>query len=155
PPGGDAMPPSVIVNDAMAHSQWPGMNAVGRCLRFSRDGDCYRVVGVVETSIVRTLLEPPQAQYYLPLDHPPVEAGRWFSTLVVRVQPRGRDRVITELRGLLRAAFPSGRPALTPVEQLLAPQYRPWKLSATLFSACGLLALVIAAVGIFSTVTYS
>src|SRR5262249_15087346 len=32
---------------------------------------------------------------------------------------------------------------------------RPWKLSATLFSACGLLALVIAAVGIFSTVTYS
>ena len=44
---------------------------------------------------------------------------------------------------------------MTRMSDALEPQYRPWRLGATLFSTFGILALVIAAVGIFSTVSYS
>jgi ABC-type antimicrobial peptide transport system permease subunit len=37
---------------------------------------------------------------------------------------------------------------------VLAPQYRPWELGATLFTAFGLLALLVAAVGVFSTLSH-
>jgi putative ABC transport system permease protein len=41
-----------------------------------------------------------------------------------------------------------------PYEDLLDPQLRPWRLGATLFSALGGLALMIAAVGLFAVVSY-
>ncbi len=37
---------------------------------------------------------------------------------------------------------------------VLEPKYRPWRLGATLFSLFGVLALVVAAFGVYSTVSY-
>jgi ABC-type antimicrobial peptide transport system permease subunit len=39
-------------------------------------------------------------------------------------------------------------------EELLAPQLRPWKMGATLFGVFGVLALLIAAVGLYSAISY-
>ena len=39
--------------------------------------------------------------------------------------------------------------------QVLFPQLRPWRLGATLFSAFGLLALIVAGIGIYSIISYS
>jgi ABC-type antimicrobial peptide transport system permease subunit len=36
----------------------------------------------------------------------------------------------------------------------LDPQWRPWRLGATLFAFCGLLALAIAAIGLYSVIAY-
>jgi ABC-type antimicrobial peptide transport system permease subunit len=38
--------------------------------------------------------------------------------------------------------------------EILAPELRPWRLGATLFSLLGGLALLVAAVGVYSTVAY-
>ena len=43
---------------------------------------------------------------------------------------------------------------MSPYEDLLDPQIRPWRLGASLFSALGGLALSIAAVGLFAVVSY-
>ncbi|MHB1298610.1 MAG: FtsX-like permease family protein [Gemmatimonadaceae bacterium] len=150
-----AMPAVVVVNEAMARAQWPGMEAVGRCLRFEPVGQCYRVIGVVETAIFDELLEKPQPQFYLPLDNPPPQVGRQFSWLIVRAQPRARQIAGIALQRALREAFPGGRPSVTTMEQLLEPEYRPWRLGATLFTAFGLLALIVAAVGIYSAISYA
>jgi len=40
------------------------------------------------------------------------------------------------------------------MSDMLEPQYRPWRLGATLFTAFGVLALVVASVGIYSSVSY-
>lgn len=152
---GSAMPPVVVVNDAFAKAQWPGMEAVGRCLRFPPQEICYRVIGVVETAMFDDLIEEPQPQYYVPLDNPPQEAGKWFGTMVVKTQPGMRESVRSQLQRQLRAAFPSGRPSITTMEQIMEPEYRPWRLSATLFTLFGVLALVVAALGIYSTIAYS
>jgi ABC-type antimicrobial peptide transport system permease subunit len=39
--------------------------------------------------------------------------------------------------------------------QVLEPKLRPWRLAATLFSALGLLAALVAAVGVYSVISYS
>ena len=75
-------------------------------------------------------------------------------TLVVRTSAGAAAPAEAQLRGALRAAFPAGEPVVTPMTKNLEPEYRPWRLGATLFSAFGLLALVVALVGIYSTVSY-
>jgi ABC-type antimicrobial peptide transport system permease subunit len=40
------------------------------------------------------------------------------------------------------------------MSERLEPEYRPWRLGATLFTAFGFLALLVAIVGIYSTVSY-
>ena len=153
---GAAMPPVVLVNEALARAQWPGMEALGRCMRFAADDECYRVIGVVETAMFRELLEDPAPQFYLPLDNPPETVGGWFRTVVVKTAGGGgaREVVSAEIRNAVRQAFPGGRPTITTMEQLLEPQYRPWRVGASLFTAFGVLALVVAALGIYSTIAY-
>jgi ABC-type antimicrobial peptide transport system permease subunit len=40
------------------------------------------------------------------------------------------------------------------MQTVLDPQYRPWKLGATMFGVFGALALIVAAVGLYSVVAY-
>ena len=149
-----AMPRVVVVNEAMARAQWPGMDAIGRCLRFEADGECYTVVGVVETALVSRLLEKPGPQFYLPLDNMP-PSGQKANYILVRVEPRSRQALMAQMRAALLETFPGSRPSITTMESLLEPEYRPWRLGATLFTAFGILALIVAAVGIYSTVAYT
>ena len=157
PNAATAMPAVVMVNDAMAKAQWPGMDAIGRCLRFEAPpgGECYTVIGVVETAMFDKLIEEQQPQFYLPMDHLPTEAGRWISDVVVRAKPGAREVAREALLRALRDAFPGGRPVVAPMEQYLEPEYRPWRLGATLFTTFGILALIVAAIGVYSTVSYA
>ncbi|MGH7574030.1 MAG: ADOP family duplicated permease [Longimicrobiales bacterium] len=153
-----AMPTVAIVNEAMARAQWPGMDVLGRCLRFASDGPCYGIIGVVETALFGELLEDPHPQFYLPADNPPAEAGRWYpslASLLVKAMPGARDAAIAEVQRVLGETFPGGRTSISTMERLLEPEYRPWRLGATLFTAFGLLALIVAAVGIYGTVSYA
>jgi predicted permease len=153
---GATMPPVVIVNEAMARAQWPGMEVLGRCMQFPPENRCFRVIGVAETAMFNELLETPQAQYYLPLDNPPEKAGRRFETVIIRTGSgtAARDLATAEVQRAIRETFPDGRPTVATMEQYLEPEYRPWRMGATLFTAFGFLALLVAALGIYSTVAY-
>jgi ABC-type antimicrobial peptide transport system permease subunit len=54
----------------------------------------------------------------------------------------------------LKEAFPAGYPQVTSMTENLEPEYRPWRLGAALFTAFGLLALVVALVGFYSNISY-
>ena len=152
---GAAMPRVVVINHAMADAVWPGEDPIGRCMRFTKqDAPCYTVVGIVENARRDAIIEDPTAQYYLPFDNMPIE-GWTVPTLVIRAPPDRLAAIINAARGALLTAWPAGVPRITRMSDALEPQYRPWRLGATLFSTFGILALVIAAVGIFSTVSYS
>jgi putative ABC transport system permease protein len=153
PPTGP-MPPVVVVNEQFARIQWPGMDVLGRCMRFESNPECYRIIGVVETAFFNKLLEKPEPQYYLPAERAPVAAHN-ATVLVVRAGLAAREAVSAEMRRLLQDAYPSGYPSINTMETYLEPQYRPWRLGATLFTAFGVLALIVAAIGIYSTVSYS
>jgi ABC-type antimicrobial peptide transport system permease subunit len=44
---------------------------------------------------------------------------------------------------------------VTSMPQVLEPQLRPWKLGATLFALMGVLAVIVAAVGVYSVISYA
>jgi predicted permease len=149
-----ARPQTVVINEALADALWPGENPIGRCMRFEKpDAPCYTISGIVETVRRDGVIEDPKAQYYLPLARMPV-AGYDAGTLVVRTDPRTMALVADEIQRTIRRAFPTGSPVITRMTDQLEPQYRPWKLGATLFTLFGVLALVVAAVGIYSTISY-
>ena len=151
---GTAMPPVFLVNEAMAKLLWHGADPIGQCVRFvKRDNPCYFVIGVVENANREGVIESPTPQLYLPLDLMPVK-GWSPEVVIVRTSPQRRGAIVGELRRLLRQTFPGGDPIVDEMSQLLEPNYRPWRLGATLFSTFGLLALVVASVGIYSTVSY-
>jgi len=146
--------PVAIVNETMARTLWPGRDALGACLVI---GDpeakppCAPVVGIVEDAHRDALVEPPAMQYYIPFGQ---EQGIGGSALLVR--PRGpAAAMVGPLRRAMRAVDPSALwVEVQTLQESLDPEIRPWRLGATLVGVCGALALLIAAVGLYSLVAH-
>jgi putative ABC transport system permease protein len=153
---GSSAPRAVVVNEEMARGLWPRRDAVGRCMRFvTRSAACYTVIGVVEDSRMSTVIEDPAPKYYLPAGRLPDSAHMATATVaVVRVSPERLGEAEAGIRALIRTEFPGGIPVLKTMRERLEPQYRPWRLGAVLFTAFGVTALIVALVGIYSTVSY-
>ena len=148
-------PLELVVNDAMARLVWPGRDPLGQCVRLEkRDGQCYTVVGVVETARLGSVIEREEtAQFYVPLGSQPTP-NQFGGQLIVRAKADLALTAASELRASLQRAFPAAEPIITPMTANLEPEYRPWRLGATLFTGLGVLALVVAMLGIYSTVSY-
>ncbi len=145
----------VVVNDAMARALWPGLDPIGRCLRFEDErAPCATVVGVAQNAIVQSIDEEPQPQFYLSLEQLPMKIFN-SPEIIVRADPKQVAGVQLALRQLLRAEFPGAIPRTSTMTEAMAPEYRPWDLGAKLFTLFGLLALVVAAMGTYSTVAYT
>ena len=151
---GSGAPREVVINDEMARRLWPADDAVGRCIRFGeRDAPCHTVVGVVETGRQGYVIEEdPKPIYYLSIDDPAANSAG--TMLVVRMLPEAERAARVELRNAMTKAFPLGEVQVEGMLEALDGEYRPWRLGATLFTAFGLLALIVAMVGIYSTVSY-
>jgi putative ABC transport system permease protein len=149
--GGSA---SLVVNEAMARALWPGEDPIGRCVRFEKpDAPCSSVVGVAATARWGAVIEESTPQFYLPLESLPVRFGS-RRVLVVRANRADIASVTATVRAALRETFPDGTPRFQTMAAVLEPGYRPWRLGATLFSIFGVLAGVVAVMGVFSTVSY-
>jgi predicted permease len=146
--------PVAIVSRTMAATLWPGEEPLGMCLEVGA-GDappCSRVVGVVEDGHRAALREEPAMQYYVPLGQ---EKGIGGDSLLVR--PAGDPRAIAEP---LRRALLDIDPSIlwldvALLEERLDPQVRPWRLGAALMGAFGGLALLIAAIGLYSLLAHA
>ncbi|HWK12177.1 MAG TPA: FtsX-like permease family protein, partial [Vicinamibacterales bacterium] len=141
-----------LVNETMAHSSWPHENAIGQCLRLGQaTAPCITIVGIVEDAKRIQLLESPARILYIPA---PQRGDYAATTIVVRVPPSRAPAVDALVRREMPAVIPGMKANVIRMAEVLAPQYRPWQLGALLFSIFGLLALLIAAVGIFSAVSH-
>ena len=152
--------PVVVINDALARLYWPGADPLGACMVVGRDstGPCRTVVGVVENAKMSELREDPVPQLYLPLPPgdttiPPMRA------LFVRARgdaPGAAAAVVPAVRRAMLAAAPDLPYAnVRPFTELYAPQVRPWRLGATMFSVFGGAALVLALVGLYAVLAYA
>ena len=144
-----------VVNATMAERLWPGEDALDKCV-IMMDWPCSRVVGVVEDARRSALEEPKAMQYYVPLGQ---EGGMGGANILVR--PRcGRTadcrlRTARVVRAeLLQMAPNLGYVDIEPLEHGLASEVRPWRLGATMFGIFGGLALLVAAVGLYSVIAY-
>jgi putative ABC transport system permease protein len=151
-PGG---PLTTIINKAMADALWPNQDPLGRCIRFDAPGaPCATVIGVAQTAMLLSIDEPPTPRFYVSLDNPP--SKRYTARdLIIRGDARRLPAVMTAIRALLRTEFPGAIPRLSTMSQTMEPEYRPWDLGAKLFTLFGVLALIVASIGVFSSVSYA
>ncbi len=146
---------SIVVNQTLARMFWPDRNPIGQCVHFQQRAEpCLTVVGVVEDVARQQILEEPAPQLYLPI-FASVRGQRPPHVMIVRAEPRRLAAVMAAASNALHAAFARGEPSVVRMTDRLAPQYRPWRLAAALFGAFGALSLVVAALGIYSSVSYS
>jgi putative ABC transport system permease protein len=145
-----------VVNETLARALWPGASALGKCLYAGPEPErapCSLIVGVVRDGRRFSLRRESSAQYYLSLDqhgwHPLGER-----TLMVRTRgaPARLAASVTGALQTLRSDLPYAEVRV--MQSLLDRQIRPWRLGATLFAAFGGIALLLAAVGLFSVVSY-
>jgi predicted permease len=150
--------PVAIVSRRLAQLYWPGENPIGKCIVMDkRDGPCTQVVGVAADAHRNSILEAPGTQYYLPIfqrgdSSRLFDAPRYF---VAYVRAGRAGAIVHAADAILRSLttdllMVSVRPFDTANDREL----RPWKLGATLFTGLGVLALLVAAVGVYSVVAY-
>jgi predicted permease len=141
----------LIINETMAQAIWPNETPLGKCLKML--GSCARVVGIVETAHLGQLIEPgPEAQYFLPI----TQMTPQDEVAIVRTTGPVSGQTVDLIRSAMRSTLPQGAyPEVRPVSDHLLDDIRPWRLGATLFSAFGVLALIVAAVGIYSSISYA
>jgi predicted permease len=142
--------PVAIVNESMRRTFWPGANPVGSI--FS-DGapKPYTVVGVARDTKYRSLREKPRMVLYLPI-------GQSYSSsanLVVRTALPA-SQVVEAMRAQVRAIDPAL--PLYNVRTLAEHVNRSLyvdRLRASLIGTLALLALALAAVGIYAVLSYT
>jgi len=142
----------VIVNETMARAVWPNRDPIGECLLID-SLPCSSVIGVVEDARRFSLKENPAMQYYIPLGE---ERLFGFGGRKLFVRPRGDPEALRErLRSELLRLDPSvGFVTIEWLQDSLDPQIRPWRLGAAMFGVFGALALLVAAIGLYSVIAY-
>jgi predicted permease len=142
-----------VVGESMAAALWPAKDPVGQCFRFGADtAPCTYVVGVAEDIHSQSVdAEPKLFYYYLPATQWRPHDGGLF------VRARGDGRQMSEsLRKRLQADMPgSSFVTVTPLNEIVDVHRRSWILGARVFTVFGVLALVLAAVGLYSVIAYN
>jgi predicted permease len=153
--GSDA-PRVAIVNEPLATLLWPGENPLGKCMLVTWNPairDCVTVVGVVQGFWRRDIVNRNQYLLYVPLAQRPGQrpAGMFVA---ITGDPAA---VIPRLRSVVQGALPGGLPAIgiAWMRDVLEPEMKPWRLAALMFSLFGAVALVMAAVGLYGTVSFA
>ena len=148
-------PYTVVVNQAMADELWPNEDPLGKCVRFdTAKAPCTTVIGVSQTAMLSDITEKPSPHFYLPLGHMSFDGGR-VRAVVLRSNPQSMPAALAEVHTLMRAEFPQVYSRTVTMAQSMEPEYRPWRLGAIVFSLFGVLALIVAAIGVYSTVSYA
>jgi putative ABC transport system permease protein len=146
-------PNVAVVGESMARALWPGQDAIGQCFQvFSETAPCATVVGVAEDMVQRDLAGAERYHYYLPLDQFTRTSGNYM-LLKLRGDPATEAETI---RRLLQRVMPAPSYVATlPLRGAVEDARRPWRLGATMFVMFGVLALVVAAVGLRGALGYN
>ena len=154
-------PPVVVINETAARTFWPGENPIGQCRRIGADTmPCTTVVGIVTNARRQRLVESPTTMVYRPLDQldPAVydRSVSFFGFAFIARTTRNPRALAEPLRRLIQSTGPNMPYAeVRPLSDRLGRQTRSWTLGATMFSIFGSLSLLLAAIGLYSVVSFT
>ena len=144
-------PRVAVVSQNMARVLWPGRDAIGQCMRVGEDTlPCTTVVGIAENITEESFTGDSMFYYYLPITQFRTRAGGLF----VRVTGDAADSQETVRRALQREMPGAAYVTVTPMDDIVSPVLRSLTMGATMFVAFGGLALLIAAIGLYSVIAY-
>jgi predicted permease len=143
---------AVVINETLAHRLWPGESAVGKLLAVGRGNNHpLEVVGVARDTKVRTLGETQHNSMYVSVDQT-YEGGM---SLVVRTSG-DQAGVVAGVRQSVKELDPR-MPLynVRTIEQHLTWAFWAQNMAAALSTAFGLLALALAATGLYGVIAYT
>lgn len=139
-----------VISETMARRYWPDREAVGRDFRLRFDGEPWRIIGVVADYKVDTPGESSKSYIHLPM-----RRNDTFANYVVRTRLPA-EALVPVLERELRAITPDLVFLDTGTLRDLADvRLFPVRAGAWLIGAFGLLALAVAAVGLYGVIGYS
>jgi predicted permease len=142
-----------IVDETTAREYWPHEDPLDPCVYVGTDDYCTQIVGVVANTALWQVTGDRGKIVYFPLegvvDQVPVS--------MMEVRTHGDP---APLIPAVRQAVTSVSPNLPwvnifPLSRPYDDQLRPWRLGASMFSAFGALALLLAAVGLYGLLSYA
>ncbi|HYV99722.1 MAG TPA: ADOP family duplicated permease [Gemmatimonadaceae bacterium] len=145
-------PPVVMINESIARKWYPGTDPVGSCLEVGNT-QCATIVGVVADVRRQKLVEDyGSGMIYIPIEQQPAD----FSGALLLARVRSGANPTRALRQLLQTAAP-GLPyaTVTPLQANIDARATSWRLGRALFTMFGVLALLIASVGIYGVFSFA
>jgi len=151
-------PPVAVVGRTMARLLWPDQDPLGRCLRVGEEArQCTTVVGVVEDASRYGIDQNAYMGYYLPMSQAaalPQESLGVPSALYIRARADA-DAVVAATTPVLSHLTPEVRWArVSSLRDQLDPEARSWALGAAMFIAFGVLAVMLAAIGLYAVLAF-
>jgi len=145
-------PRVAVVGQTFARLVWPNRNPIGQCLFLGgADSACVEVIGVAGDRRPG-IREDVALAYYVPygqhLVSPPIDC------LLIRTRPSAEGALGEVQRALQTAEADVPYVRVERLADRLVPLWQSWRLGATMFAAFGLLALVIAALGLYAVTAY-
>jgi predicted permease len=142
-----------VIGESMGRALWPGQEPIGRCFRVGLDASapCTYVVGVAEDIHSETITDDAGLFfYYMPAAQWRPHDGGLF------VRGRGDiGQLVEPVRRRLQRDMPgTSFVTVKPLGDVVDATMRSWIVGARVFSAFGVLALILAAVGLYSVIAY-
>lgn len=148
-------PPVVVVSESMATRLWPDRDPIGQCVRIaSASAPCASVVGMAENVLMtgQYLQEQPRFQYYVSMEQYPLP---FVGFLMLRVQGEPGAMVHSTLEALQAVMPGASYVTVQHMGNLVSVARRPWQQGARLFLLSAILALAVAAIGLYSVINYN
>ena len=142
-----------VINEVMAEQLWPGQDPIGKTIRIPNDKELLRVVGLTRTSQYMFLGEPPRPFFWTALAQ-----HRRSSAFLEIATARTPEAMIPAVRRMVRDLDPN-----VPLFEVRSMEEHlrngralfVVRLGAMFGTSFALLALMLAAVGVYGLVSYS
>jgi predicted permease len=156
-------PRTLVINETMARRYWPDGNAVGKIVRFGPNA--HEVVGIVADAKHSSINELPRAQLFIPMARSEVSTLRLFvradgdpAAHATTQSPRRGDPgpLVADIRNAIRGLDPNlpVYDARTLNEHMQGAIFAQ-RMAADLLGAMGVLALLLAAIGLYGVMAYA
>lgn len=141
-----------IINAPLARHLWPSEDAIGQCMWLDNAPTCVRVVGVLGGVWKFKALERDRMAVYLPLAQvADVLPGALY------IRPKGDARTFLpqalSIVQSIRPDLPAARAVV--LRDVVDPEFKPWRVGTTVFSAFAGVALLITSIGLYGLVAAS
>jgi len=145
-------PRIVVINETFARRFWPGQYALGKRFRYSRaDGPLVEVAGVVKDGKYLSLGEDPKPFFYLPA----LQSYDETTTLVARTT-NDPSATLATIRGeVLKLDSTMPFAEVKTLTEHMSLSLFPLRIGASIVGSFGLLALLLAAIGIYGLMAFA
>lgn len=150
---------AVVVSKAFAERFWPGQNPIGQGVAANgqTNGKFYHVVGLVGDVPGVSVEDPPEIAIYYPIVSIPGNS-RWYQSsmrLIVRTTSRDVGSILPAVRQAVSAVDPTIPLAnAQSMEDIVEQSMGRVRFTMLLLGVAGLVALVLAGVGLYGLVSY-